>query len=202
MTADYWATQICAPVQFHDAVRAAANSADVDYLAEAGPRVRAALARQAIGTAIARHLRLSYVAGRIPTGRNCSALQRHCCVTDTRRIWTRCTASRQARCCGFRPTSSTTHSRFWFDDPIPSSHQRARGGQVHMTAPDVDRTGTEDSARQSRERGPGIDRRRGQLFGHRAGPIQAVGRRLGIRLVTSASAPGSTPDGISTAAAG
>ena len=37
-----------------------------------------------------------------------------------------------------------TH-RFWFDDSIPSSHQRARGGQVHMTAPDVDRTGTEDS---------------------------------------------------------
>ncbi|MGV9713759.1 type I polyketide synthase [Gordonia sp. NPDC003424] len=38
MTAGYWARQICAPVRFHDAVRAAATSAGADYLAEAGPR--------------------------------------------------------------------------------------------------------------------------------------------------------------------
>jgi acyl transferase domain-containing protein len=37
MTADYWAQQICAPVQFHDAVRAAVDEVGADYLAEAGP---------------------------------------------------------------------------------------------------------------------------------------------------------------------
>ncbi|MET0454833.1 MAG: type I polyketide synthase, partial [Mycobacterium sp.] len=38
MTADYWAEQICAPVRFADAVRAALRGATVDYLAEAGPK--------------------------------------------------------------------------------------------------------------------------------------------------------------------
>ena len=48
MTADYWAQQICAPVQFHDAVRAAANEVGADYLAEAGPSCGLlTLARQA-----------------------------------------------------------------------------------------------------------------------------------------------------------
>jgi acyl transferase domain-containing protein len=37
MTADYWAGQICSPVRFQDAVRAAASTAGTDYLAEAGP---------------------------------------------------------------------------------------------------------------------------------------------------------------------
>jgi acyl transferase domain-containing protein len=38
MDADYWANQICSPVRFFDAVRAARSAASVDYVAEAGPR--------------------------------------------------------------------------------------------------------------------------------------------------------------------
>jgi acyl transferase domain-containing protein len=38
MDAHYWANQICSPVRFFDAVRAARSAASVDYIAEAGPR--------------------------------------------------------------------------------------------------------------------------------------------------------------------
>ncbi len=38
MDSDYWARQICAPVRFFDAVRAATRAASTDYVAEAGPR--------------------------------------------------------------------------------------------------------------------------------------------------------------------
>jgi acyl transferase domain-containing protein len=38
MDVDYWANQICSPVRFFDAVRAARSAAGVDYVAEAGPR--------------------------------------------------------------------------------------------------------------------------------------------------------------------
>jgi acyl transferase domain-containing protein len=47
MDTDYWATQICSPVRFLDAVRAAVSAASADYVAEAGPRsTLLALARQ------------------------------------------------------------------------------------------------------------------------------------------------------------
>ena len=38
MDIDYWASQICSPVRFFDAVQAAMNAASADYVAEAGPR--------------------------------------------------------------------------------------------------------------------------------------------------------------------
>lgn len=38
MDAGYWADQICSPVRFFDAVKAAAGAARADYVAEAGPR--------------------------------------------------------------------------------------------------------------------------------------------------------------------
>jgi acyl transferase domain-containing protein len=38
MDADYWASQICSPVRFFDAVQAAVSAAAADYVAEAGPR--------------------------------------------------------------------------------------------------------------------------------------------------------------------
>ena len=38
MDADYWANQICSPVRFFDAVKAAVDAASADYVAEAGPR--------------------------------------------------------------------------------------------------------------------------------------------------------------------
>jgi acyl transferase domain-containing protein len=38
MDADYWANQICSPVRFFDAVRAARSAANAEYVAEAGPR--------------------------------------------------------------------------------------------------------------------------------------------------------------------
>lgn len=38
MDTDYWADQICSPVRFFDAVKAAAGAARADYVAEAGPR--------------------------------------------------------------------------------------------------------------------------------------------------------------------
>lgn len=38
MDSDYWASQICSPVRFFDAVRAARSATSADYLAEAGPR--------------------------------------------------------------------------------------------------------------------------------------------------------------------
>ena len=47
MDTDYWATQICSPVRFFDAVQAAVSAASADYVAEAGPRsTLLALARQ------------------------------------------------------------------------------------------------------------------------------------------------------------
>ncbi len=38
MDADYWSNQICSPVRFFDAVRAARSAASADYVTEAGPR--------------------------------------------------------------------------------------------------------------------------------------------------------------------
>ncbi|RDH77611.1 acyltransferase domain-containing protein [Mycolicibacterium moriokaense] len=38
MDGDYWADQICSPVRFFDAIRAAGGATSADYLAEAGPR--------------------------------------------------------------------------------------------------------------------------------------------------------------------
>jgi acyl transferase domain-containing protein len=38
MDADYWANQICSPVRFFDAVRAARSVASAEYVTEAGPR--------------------------------------------------------------------------------------------------------------------------------------------------------------------
>jgi acyl transferase domain-containing protein len=38
MDADYWTSQICSPVRFFDAVRAAVSAATTDYVAEVGPR--------------------------------------------------------------------------------------------------------------------------------------------------------------------
>jgi acyl transferase domain-containing protein len=38
MDSDYWATQICSPVRFFDAVQAARSAASPDYVAEAGSR--------------------------------------------------------------------------------------------------------------------------------------------------------------------
>jgi len=38
MDADYWASQICSPVRFFDAVRAARSAVNAEYVAEAGPR--------------------------------------------------------------------------------------------------------------------------------------------------------------------
>jgi acyl transferase domain-containing protein len=44
---DYWATQICSPVRFFDAVQAARSGERADYVAEAGPRTTLlALAKQ------------------------------------------------------------------------------------------------------------------------------------------------------------
>lgn len=38
MDSDYWVNQICSPVRFFDAIKAAVSAANADYLAEAGPR--------------------------------------------------------------------------------------------------------------------------------------------------------------------
>ena len=47
LDSDYWASQICSPVRFFDAVQAARSVASADYVAEAGPRsTLLALARQ------------------------------------------------------------------------------------------------------------------------------------------------------------
>ena len=144
MTADYWATQLCSPVRFYDAVRAAASSADVDYLAEAGPKSGLlSLARQ------------SGPPSPIPSLVLCSGSDSE----GTELFGVAATLLRDGYSPDLDPlygeptgmllrlppyVFDATH-RFWFDDPIPSSHQRARG-QLHMTAPDVDRTDTEDSA--------------------------------------------------------
>jgi acyl transferase domain-containing protein len=47
LDADYWAGQICSPVRYFDAVRAAVSATPTDYVAEAGPRsTLLAMARQ------------------------------------------------------------------------------------------------------------------------------------------------------------
>jgi hypothetical protein len=85
------------------------------------------------------------------------------------------------------PYASTTHtgSGLTID---PHSHQRARGGQVHMTAPDVDRPAPRILP-TIRERGRALIAD-GQLFGHRAGPVQRLADDWDT--TRSASAPGST----------
>jgi acyl transferase domain-containing protein len=136
MTADYWAQQICAPVRFHDAVRAAVKAVGADYLAEAGPRSDLlALARLAglpslvlcsgpasegnelLGVA-ATLLRDGYSPDLTPLyGEPAGPLQRLPAYV-------------------FNDTS-----RFWFDGPITNPHQRVR--QVETTSPTVKPTDTE-----------------------------------------------------------
>lgn len=142
MTADYWARQICAPVQFHGAVRAAVNAVGADYLAEAGPRSGLlGLARQAglpsptpslvlcsgpdsdgselLGVA-ATLLRDGYSPDLTPLyGEPAGPLQRLPAYV-------------------FDDTN-----RFWFDGPIAYPHQRVRAGQVETTAPAIEQADTE-----------------------------------------------------------
>ncbi len=142
MTADYWAQQICAPVQFHDALRAAVNTADADYLAEAGPRSGLlALARQAGLPAPARSLVL-------------------CGGPDSEGSELLAVAATLLRD-GYSPDLTPLYGepagplqrlpayvfddtrRFWFNAPVTDSHHPVHVGQVETAAPAVGQADTE-----------------------------------------------------------
>jgi acyl transferase domain-containing protein len=134
MTADYWAKQICSPVRFHDAVWAAVNSVDVDYLAEAGPSCRLlSLARQ------------SGLPSPIPSLVLCigpdseggelfgvaATLLRDGYSPDLDPLYGEPAGPLQR----IPPYVFDNTHRFWFDGPIASSPRWARGDRLQMTAP-------------------------------------------------------------------
>jgi acyl transferase domain-containing protein len=142
MTADYWAQQICAPMQFHDAVRAAVNAVGADYLAEAGPRTGLlTLARQA------------GLPSRTPSLVLCSGPN----SDGSELLGVAATLLRD----GYSPDLTPLYgepagplqrlpayvfddtSRFWFDGPIAYPHQGVRVGKVDTTAPAVEQADTE-----------------------------------------------------------
>ena len=83
MDADYWADQICLPVRFLDAVRAAGATA-ADYVCEAGPRSSlVAMARQC--GLPPRFDRCRCATDWIPMAASCWRPERPCCGTDSRR---------------------------------------------------------------------------------------------------------------------
>lgn len=144
MTADYWAKQICAPVRFYDAVRAATSSIDVDYLTEAGP-----------STGLLSLARQSGLPSPIPSLVLCSGPD-----SEERELLGVAAALLRD---GYSPDLDPLYgepagtvqrlplyvfddtSRFWFDGPTASPHQQAHGGQVLRTAPDVEQADTEQS---------------------------------------------------------
>jgi len=150
MTADYWARQICAPVRFHEAVRAAVNAVGADYLAEAGPR-----------SGLLRLARQAGLPSPTPSLVLCSGPD----SDGTELLDVAATLLRD----GYSPDLTPLYgepagplqrlpayvfddtSRFWFDGPIAYRHQRVRVGQVETTAPAVEQADTE----QVRDRAEG-----------------------------------------------
>jgi acyl transferase domain-containing protein len=145
MTADYWAQQICSPVRFYDALRAAVNEVGADYLAEAGPRTAL--------LALARQCDLPSPAPMLPlcSGRNSDG---------TELLGVAATLIRD----GYSPELDPLYgepagplqrvppyvfddtSRFWFDGPIAYPGHGTRFGQVEMTTPPaVEQADTEQS---------------------------------------------------------
>jgi acyl transferase domain-containing protein len=142
MTADYWAQQICAPVLFHDAVRAAMNAVGADYLAEAGPRSGLlTLARQAGLPSLTPSLVLC--SGPDSEGSEllgvAATLLRDGYSPDLTPLYGEPAGPLQR----LPAYVFDDTSRFWFDGPIAYSHQRVRVGQVETTAPAVEQADTE-----------------------------------------------------------
>ncbi|WP_018602451.1 type I polyketide synthase [Mycobacterium sp. 155] len=142
MTAAYWAQQICAPVQFYGAVRAAVKAVGADYLAEAGPRSGLLmLARQA------------GLPARTPSLVLCSGPD----SDGSELLSVAATLLRD----GYSPDLTPLYgepagplqrlpayvfddtSRFWFDGPIAYPHQQVRLDQTETTAPAVEDADTE-----------------------------------------------------------
>jgi acyl transferase domain-containing protein len=141
MTADYWAQQICAPVRFYDAVRAAVNAVGADYLAEAGPRSGLlTLTRQAGPPSLMPSLVLC--SGPDSEGSEllgvAATLLRDGYSPDLTPLYGEPAGPLQR----VPPYVFDDTNRFWFDGPIAYPHQRVRGGQVETTAPDVEQTDT------------------------------------------------------------
>jgi acyl transferase domain-containing protein len=144
MTADYWAQQICAPVQFHDAVRAAVNAVRADYLAEAGPRSGLlTLARQAGLPSLTPSLVLC--SGPDSDGSEllgvAATLLRDGYSPDLTPLYGEPAGLLQR----VPPYVFDDTSRFWFDGPITNPHQRVRVGQVVTTTPTVEPADTEQA---------------------------------------------------------
>ncbi len=142
MTADYWAQQICSPVRFHDAVRAATNAVDADYIAEAGPRPGLlALARQAGLPSLTPSLVLC--GGEDSDGGEllgvAATLLRDGYSPDLTPLYGEPAGPLQ-RLPGYAFDDT---SRFWFDGPIAHSHRRMRVGEVETAAPVVKRADTD-----------------------------------------------------------
>src|SRR5262249_5057895 len=138
MTVDYWAEQICSPVRFYDAVRAATNSIDVDYLTEAGPNVRLlSLARQSGLPSPTPSLVLC--GGPDSEGREllgvAATLLRDGYSPDLDPLY----GEPAGPLLRLPPYAFDDTSRFWFDGPTVSSPQRALDNQVQLTATDVER---------------------------------------------------------------
>jgi acyl transferase domain-containing protein len=141
MTADYWAQQICAPVRFYDAVRAAVNAVGADYLAEAGPRSGLlTLTRQAGPPSLMPSLVLC--SGPDSEGSEllgaAATLLRDGYSPDLTPLYGEPARPLQR----VPPYVFDDTNRFWFDGPIAYPNQRVRGGQVETTAPDVEQTDT------------------------------------------------------------
>jgi acyl transferase domain-containing protein len=142
MTADYWAQQVCAPVQFHDALRAAVNAVGADYLAEAGPSSGLlTLARQAGLPSLTPSLVLC--SGPDSEGSEllgvAATLLRDGYSPDLTPLYGEPAAPLQR----LPVYVFDDTSRFWFDGPIAYPHQRVRVGQVETTAPAVEQADTE-----------------------------------------------------------
>jgi acyl transferase domain-containing protein len=134
MTADYWAQQICAPVQFHQAVRAAVNTVGVHYLAEAGPSFGLlALASQAGFPSLATALVLC--SGPDSVGNEllgvAATLLRDGFSPDLTPLYGEPAGPLQR----LPPYVFDDTSRFSLDSPTAYPHQRVQVGQVATTAP-------------------------------------------------------------------
>jgi acyl transferase domain-containing protein len=142
MTADYWAQQICSPVRFYDAIRAAVNAVGADYLAEAGPRSGLlSLARQC------------GLPSPVPTLPLCSgpdsdgmellsvaaALIRDGYSPDLDPLYGEPAGPLQR----IVPYVFDDTTRFWFDGPFVYPEHQALSAQVDATTPVVEQGDTE-----------------------------------------------------------
>ncbi len=132
MNAEYWAKQICSPVRFYDALRAAVNAVGADYLAEAGPRSGLlALARQCELPSPAPTLSLCN--GPNSVGMEllgvAATLIRDGYSPDLDSLYGEQAGPVQR----IPPYVFDDTNRFWFDGPIAYPEQRAGVGRVETT---------------------------------------------------------------------